>query len=300
LCVFKLQYALGVEYNPVICVIKASFMWSLQRLRSRNIWIRRCLWVGQGINLAYMIAAIIATLIPCWPVAKRFNDEIPGHCYDSVTFVTANVTIAIVTDFLVLIIPTWMIYDLQMPLRKKLITISFLSLGFIVIAIGIARLIWLLNVFKGIINSHSVEQAYSAIESNVAIIGVSGPTVKYMLGIFIPCFRGSYQKKQPSNYATGSSSNNNNLSRHQRSKYGDLDSDSIEREEIEMKNDWQWRNKDSDAHSDEQRITTDPNDGIVKTVDWTISSREESMLARSTPRASNPNDRTAVQPANVV
>jgi hypothetical protein len=58
-----------------------------------------------------------------------------------------------------------------MPLKRKIVTIAFLSLGIIVIAVRIARLFWLLDAFKGKISNYSVESAYTAIESSVAIIG---------------------------------------------------------------------------------------------------------------------------------
>ena len=39
---------------------------------------------------------------------------------------------------------------------------------------------------------------------------------------------------------------------------------------------WTWKNKiDEDARSDEQRITAD--DGIIRTMDWRISTREGSL-----------------------
>lgn len=296
-----MQYVLSIEYNPVICIIKASFLWSLQRLRSRNIWIVRSLWAMQAINFAYMIGAVIATILPCTPLSKRFNPALPGTCYDPVTFVIANVSVAIVTDALVLLIPTWIIYDLQMSLRKKLITISFLSMGLIVIVIGILRLVWLVNIFKGVINNHSVEQAYSAIESNIAIIGASGPTVKYIFSFIIPGLKAQSQGNKNTNYATSSSQHDPSRSRRNRSEYGDLDSDSIENERIEMKGDWQWKQKDSDAHSDEQRIT-DINDGIVKTVDWTVSTRQDSISNGRVPIVidDKSDTRRAVQPSQVV
>lgn len=43
-----------------------------------------------------------------------------------------------------------------------------------------------------------------------------------------------------------------------------------------MKNDWRWRQgRDDDAKSDEQRIH-DGNRGIVKSVEWTVHSGEQS------------------------
>ncbi|KAF2258260.1 hypothetical protein CC78DRAFT_587367 [Lojkania enalia] len=305
----KLQYALSVEYNPIMCCIKASFLWSLQRLRSGNIWIRRALWSLQILNASQAVATTIAVSIPCIPVKARWDFSVPGKCYDAYDFVIANVSIVIITDALVLTIPTWMIYDLQMSLRKKLITIAFLSLGFIVIAIGILRLVWLTNAFKGKINNHSVESSYSAIECSVAIIGASGPTVKYIFSRFIPALRPQNESKKASSYGKNGygygygNASGHNASRRTRpntNAYGDLDSVSVEREEYEMKGDWQWK-KDSDTHSDEQRITyPDTGDGITKTVDWTVSSSADSTVGKPPARDPSSENRPAVRPTNVV
>jgi hypothetical protein len=56
-----------------------------------------------------------------------------------------------------------------MSLKRKVITIGFLSFGVVVIAIGIARLLWLIEAFSGTANTYSVGAAYSAIESSVAV-----------------------------------------------------------------------------------------------------------------------------------
>ena len=196
-----------------------------------------------------------------------------------------------------------------MPLKRKIVTIAFLSLGFIVIAIGIVRLLWLLKAFKGELNSYSVESAYTAIESSVAIIGTSGPTVKYMLSLCIPWLRPSFERSSTnknSNNAYGSRSNT--TTRRGRSQFGtgkgydDLDSVSANQEVIEMKNDWQWQHgRDDDANSDEQRITGETN-GIVKSVEWTVHTRQESSSVGKT-GAQDPNvatGRPAASPAHIV
>jgi hypothetical protein len=56
-----------------------------------------------------------------------------------------------------------------MPLKRKIVIVSFLSFGVVVIAIGIARLLWLVDAFEGKSGSYSVATAYSAIESSVAV-----------------------------------------------------------------------------------------------------------------------------------
>jgi hypothetical protein len=191
-----------------------------------------------------------------------------------------------------------------MPLKRKLVTIAFLSLGFIVIGIGISRLIWLLNAFKGKVNNYSVQSAYSAIESSVAIVGTSGPTVKYILSRFIPWLRPSFERastNKPSQQGYGNSSAIG-TSRRVKSQYttgagyNDLDSVSAKNEEIEMKNDWRC---ESDTHSDEQHINGD-SPGIVKSVEWTVHSREDSHAARVSAMEPNTAGRPAASPAHIV
>ncbi|KAF1846542.1 uncharacterized protein K460DRAFT_367295 [Cucurbitaria berberidis CBS 394.84] len=307
----KLRYALGLEYNPCVCVVKASFLWSLYKLRSHNPWIKRAIVALQVINAVYMVSATVIGAVPCLPVKKAWNPHLPGSCYDPYLYVIGNISVVIITDFLVLLIPTWIIWDLQMPIKRKIITIAFLSLGFIVIAIGIARLLWLLGAFKGKSSSYSVESAYSAIESSVAIIGACGPTIKYILSRFIPYLRPSFErsssKKSSGNaYGYGNQSNVNS-SRRVRSQYNtgntgydDLDRISATNEDYEMKNDWRWQQgavgRDDDAKSDEQ-IISDPNQGIMKSVEWTVDrGAVAGESAQDSPRASRP----AASPAHIV
>ncbi|KAH5372447.1 hypothetical protein HBI49_062290 [Parastagonospora nodorum] len=310
---FKLQYALSIVYNPCICLVKASFLWSLYKLRSHNPWIKRTIIGLQVLNGVYMVATTIVSAVPCLPVAKSWDPSIPGGCYSPTLYVSGNVSVVIITDFLVMLIPTWIIWDLQMPLKRKLVTIAFLSLGFIVIAIGIARLLWLLDAFQGKTNSYSVTSAYSAIESSVAIIGTSGPTVKYILSFCIPWLRPSFErstnKSSGNAYSYGNHSNigTSRRSRKDGSGYDDLDSESVEQRSIEMKSDWR---RSEDAQSDEQRIAPDHagQHGIVKSMEWTVHTREDSrrasMIGIAVPLGGlgyvTPGGRPAEQPKDIV
>lgn len=99
----KLQYALSIEYNPCICLVKASFLWSLYKLRSHNPWIKRSIVGLQILNAVYMVATTIVAAVPCLPVAKAWDSTLPGSCYSPVTYVTGNVSVVIITDFLVML-----------------------------------------------------------------------------------------------------------------------------------------------------------------------------------------------------
>ncbi|KAL5461451.1 hypothetical protein PMIN06_002216 [Paraphaeosphaeria minitans] len=281
----KLQFALGAEYNPVVCIVKMSFLWSLQRLRSPNKRIQRSLWAIQIINLIYMIVSTCVALVPCLPLHKKWHPEIPGHCMQGDKYVLGNVTIVLVTDALVLLMPSWIIWDLQMPLRRKIMTISFLSFGIVLIAVGIARMTWLYNAFLGKSKSYSVESAYSAIESSVAIVGACGPTVKYILSCCVPSLAWAPVSRKRSGYNSSAHAQSaakrsgTGRSRKPTDGYDDLDTFDVTGEHYEMKSDWKWTgNQEVDARSDEQEITREVgggHGGIVKSVEWTVSSRGE-------------------------
>lgn len=288
--VIQLQYALGAEYNPVVCIVKMSFLWSLQKLRSPNKWIQRSLWAIQTINLIYMIVSTCVALVPCLPVSKKWHPEIPGHCMEGDKYVLGNVTIVLITDVLVLLMPSWIIWDLQMPLKRKIVTISFLSFGFILIAVGIARMVWLYNAFIGKSRSYSVESAYSAIESSVAIVGACGPTVKYILSFCVPTLQTTPATSKRSGYnnsshhQSASKRSGTGRSRRQTDPYDDMETLDADIGHYEMRSDWAWANKkDSDARSDEQEIIKEidhTHSGIVKSVEWSVSSKDDTDARR--------------------
>jgi hypothetical protein len=99
----QLQYGLSIVYNPCICLVKASFLWSLYKLRSHNPWIKRTIIGLQVLNGVYMVATTIISAVPCLPVARAWDKSIPGGCYDPVLYVSGNVSVVIITDFLVML-----------------------------------------------------------------------------------------------------------------------------------------------------------------------------------------------------
>ena len=42
-------------------------------------------------------------------------------------FVTGTASVAVLTDVLVLLLPTWIVYDLQIPKKQKIMLIGILS-----------------------------------------------------------------------------------------------------------------------------------------------------------------------------
>lgn len=236
-----------------------------------------------------MIGATVASICACIPVEKNFDENLPGHCYDATNYVIASVCIVILTDIMVVIMPTWMIYDLHMKRARKFVIIAFLSFGLAVIAIGFVRLEYLIRLFiGGQSTKYSVEQTYSAIESNLAIIGACGPTIKWMLSTCIP-FLDATEKR-----STGFGPQSSSLSKSRQHRYT---RDPMEGGLVAMgQQDLMYmKNQDSveltDQHgsigSDERSEVTAGDQGIVKTVEWNVASGEQYQVGVPTQGGKN-------------
>jgi hypothetical protein len=173
-----------------------------------------------------------------------------------------------------------------------------LSFGVVVIAIGIARLLWLVDAFHGTSGSYSVATAYSAIESSVAvshsmsnrktklltcwnnqIIGASGGSLKCILSGCIPWLRASWgraatNKSSGQSYGGGSGaafSKNNGSAPGTARKYTNLDDDSVKSEDIEMRPDAGWQ-FDFDTPSNTSQVPINEL-VITKSVEWSVQTR---------------------------
>ncbi|PGH15054.1 hypothetical protein AJ80_05679 [Polytolypa hystricis UAMH7299] len=294
--VLKYLYVESIIYNPILCLIKASFLWTLMKLRSHRVWINRTLWAIQGINAMFMVATTLATIFACTPVKAYWDFAAmeTAKCNNTAAYVISSICIVLFTDILVVSIPVCMIYDLHMSRARKIITISFLSFGLAVTAIGAVRLHHFIELFVFERNSsYSISQSYSTMESNIAIIGACGPTVKWILSRCIPWLENPV--KSSAHYKPSSSA----LSRGERRTYTNTvsgtfasrqrDDDymytSRDQEAMELKGGPGWKNQHSYVEADERSDTLNGDagansHGIMKTVEWNIASGEQHPPAR--------------------
>jgi hypothetical protein len=75
------------------------------------------------------IGAPLACILQCDPIAKYWDPSILGQCVHPGAYVVSTSSIVLVTDVLVLIMPSWVLHDLKMPLGRKIMVIAFLSFG---------------------------------------------------------------------------------------------------------------------------------------------------------------------------
>jgi hypothetical protein len=189
----KWGFANAIVYNPILGLIKASFVITLLKLRSPNRRINIALWTIFVVNALFTIAAPLVCAFQCSPISKFWNREQPGKCLDGPKYTYGTIAIVLITDLAVVIMPTWILHNLHMPFRRKAMYITFLSFGVAVTGIGVFRLYVFVQLFEmqkmdpdwG----YGMRQSLSNLEVSLASIGACGATVKWLLGKYIPFFR---------------------------------------------------------------------------------------------------------------
>ncbi|KAF1940497.1 hypothetical protein EJ02DRAFT_504125 [Clathrospora elynae] len=183
--IFYWRYVNNAIYNPILGLVKISFLVTLLQLCSQNRLIVASLWTLVAVNILFIFAATLGSVFMCWPVHKYWNLSEPGTCGNRAQYIFDVIGITIATDVLVTLIPAWILHDLRMSLKKKIGVIVFLSLPLTVTAIGCYRLHTFVVVFSlptlSVEDPYNVRNTLSNIESNLAVIAACGPTIKWIL-----------------------------------------------------------------------------------------------------------------------
>ena len=80
---------------------------------------RYCTWVVMFITFGYLFSDICTWIFGCWPIAKNWRSDLPGHCilvkadygYGSLNFIT---------DLLIFVLPLPMVWRMQLSSKDKL------------------------------------------------------------------------------------------------------------------------------------------------------------------------------------
>jgi hypothetical protein len=89
--------------------------------------------------VAYGLAATIATILQCAPIARAWDKSIPGACFDITAFWYANAGYTITTDLILLVLPMRVIWGLQLRAMQKVAVLMVFALGGLVTIFSIIR-----------------------------------------------------------------------------------------------------------------------------------------------------------------
>lgn len=111
--------------------VKASILALILRLNNRLLF-KVILYIMLCLMLAISLAGVIIAFAQCQPFAKNWHTTMPGHCWSGHVFIDALYilqAITILSDLCYIVIPVFILWNVQMPRMKKLSVLSVIGLG---------------------------------------------------------------------------------------------------------------------------------------------------------------------------
>ncbi|KAI1819399.1 hypothetical protein F4861DRAFT_534477 [Xylaria intraflava] len=130
-------------YSIPTAAAKLSVLFQLKSIfttGSRNAvyWV---IVVSIVINVIFYASLFFSYVFQCWPREKIWlGDAVAGRCTDAAKVNLSSGILNIISDVEALLIPTWAIYHLSMPIKRKLAALSVFGVSLIAIGIGIGGL----------------------------------------------------------------------------------------------------------------------------------------------------------------
>ncbi|KAH6714279.1 hypothetical protein DL95DRAFT_341111 [Leptodontidium sp. 2 PMI_412] len=182
----KLITALFVEelyYVLMHWVIKMAFLLFYLRFATKRF--RTLVFCTIGINCAFTVIQWLLYCLQCIPIDAFFHPELhPGvKCIDNSVLAFVPAALNIFTDICIVVLPIQPLWAIQISLRKRLMLLSIISLGGVVVLISILRLTVLLEFQKMTNFTYSLGKIIiiSCIELEVAIMAANAPSLRILI-----------------------------------------------------------------------------------------------------------------------
>ncbi|KAI7787142.1 hypothetical protein LA080_000478 [Diaporthe eres] len=170
-----------------LCCVKISLLLQYRRIFVAT-WLQRVSIIIICFSVSWNVAQSILVSFACSP-ASAFIPSLAPHCLDSLTIWYIAAGINITTDFIVFLLPIPLINSLQLPIRQRVLLIMVFCLGFFTCIMSIVRATKLEAVVKAGDPSYygAPGAIWSMVELNCAILCACLPTVRQLIGSWIPC-----------------------------------------------------------------------------------------------------------------
>lgn len=111
-----------IIYGPIILITKVSILLLYSRLLapSRKSATRFFINLLLYFNILFYTAITLVKIFECTPRKKIWERRTPGHCIDLVALLYVTGIVNICSDIAILILPMFVIWNLQLPPMRKL------------------------------------------------------------------------------------------------------------------------------------------------------------------------------------
>lgn len=96
-----------------------------------------------GMLGVYYLSGFFIKMFICWPISAYWSGE-KARCMNQSAIITADAIISVISDLVILLLPTPLTWSLQLPRRKRLRVTGLLCAGGIATGFSIYRLVLIL------------------------------------------------------------------------------------------------------------------------------------------------------------
>ncbi|KAH8800447.1 hypothetical protein F5884DRAFT_810418 [Xylogone sp. PMI_703] len=141
---YKTNYAQMVLYGPMILMVKLSILFMLARFFDPYYKWVIFIYVFSALLTAYTIAATVSKICICQPISTFWYgvDVTHGRCLQQLEIFLTDTVVSVVSDIIILILPTALISKVNMAFKKKVRVALILAAGGLVCVVTIVRLVW--------------------------------------------------------------------------------------------------------------------------------------------------------------
>ncbi|KAI0873745.1 hypothetical protein GGS24DRAFT_461878 [Hypoxylon argillaceum] len=138
-------------------------------------------------TLGYLTANLFAEFLGCWPIAKKWHADLPGHCINRTAANTFFGIGHVTSDLIIAILPLPPIWRLTFPTTRQKIGLSLtLSSGFIAWAVATVR--YVISTYNQFTYDRpwwaGISFTFSILELNTGLICACVPTFSPLLSVF--------------------------------------------------------------------------------------------------------------------
>ncbi|KAI1127238.1 hypothetical protein F5Y10DRAFT_243191 [Nemania abortiva] len=161
---------------------------------------RNFLWVMMVIVILTGLTTSIAGFFQCSPIARAWNADIPGTCFNQPALFFTNAGLNIVEDLILYVLPTKLLWSMNLPLKQRIALVGVFVIGGVTIIAGIVRLP---SLEEAILSNdptwdHVGSSIWSSIECNVGIMCACIVHLKPLLSSIAPSFLGASKSSRRS------------------------------------------------------------------------------------------------------
>lgn len=85
------------------------------------------------------VTTTIAGLFQCNPIARAWNIDIPGSCFNQPALFFANGALNIGEDLILYVLPTKILWSMNLPLKQRIALVGVFLIGGLTIIAGIGK-----------------------------------------------------------------------------------------------------------------------------------------------------------------